>query len=232
MKAGSNKLQLDFRPLDPTKISSVTVTLSASEVDPSFEKCLDSKYCLRILDDGSDAGFEMRNKNGYQLGCLQDKAMESTLKGTCERWVGCLKAGGTEAKNSETEGAKQIKFLTTLMRAAGVKGETGPSSLLQGARLDHHQKDNSCIDPAIEDPEAMSCECMESFHKQCNDADDEACFKKAICDHKGVCTRWKEENDCAVGLSLATLGQRATQTGSSQGDLDKTVEAKGGDTCN
>jgi len=259
MHTGSNKLQVDFHPDNKAEKSEASCHLGARIVDAQFETCLDTKNCLSVLGDGSSAGFAIRNVNKNQLDCLEEKEMPTSLQATCNKWVGCLKAGGelsemkpptsptvqslnrdpmvetgketmTTVLKSTSKGQQTIDFLKALLRAAGAEKQSavGSSSLVQGSRLGQQRGAKECIDPAVEDPEAVECECMNAFINKCGSAD-EACFLQSLCAYQGICDSWKEEN---CESSMASLGLRATKATSAQNDLDASVQDKGGDTCN
>jgi len=204
MDAGPNSIQIDLYPVDPAKPSKAVIWLQAYKIDKHFEHCLDAKNCLGLMGDGTAAGFELGNVNAEQLKCLEGYPT-AKLKRKCNQWLKCLRGSEANMRRSSkrlsesnmkiailkseldlfTEAEKLTEFLKAFLRAAGVNmamsmsGETGESL--------------TCVDPAIEDPEAWECNCMQEMIDACNGID-ETCFANRMCGRSDVCAHWKKAN--------------------------------------
>jgi len=196
--------------------SSAEISLRASNVAPFVDKCMTVKDCLQVLGDGSNASFKIRNSNVVQLACLrgQHGSMSEPVKNKCEEWEACLP---DEAKQS----------IATLLGAA--IGKSDAKSLTEKAAAQTKEDPNTCIDPSSDDPEAWSCECMESMEEQCSGEDrkkeKEECYREKICGAKKICQSWKEDN--CDSESLATLASKRQHALASTSDaLDTSLTGK------
>merc|ERR1712228_442331 len=55
-----------------------------------------------------------------------------------------------------------------------------------------------CINPAIQDAEAWTCDCFDEMQAQCANvhATEEVCLRAQMCGHARVCEEWKQTAGC------------------------------------
>merc|ERR1719359_981605 len=91
MHHGVNELTIDFHIRDLSKQSHADIELGARNVDALFESCLSVTTCLKVLGDGSAAGYAIQNRNEIQLSCLEGKIGSSSFVfRKCNKWTRCL----------------------------------------------------------------------------------------------------------------------------------------------
>jgi len=215
MHAGINQVTINFHPKDLAKPSLAILELEARRVDAQFEDCLDVTNCLKVLGDGSAAGYAIRNQNPLQLACLMGTiGSSSSVSQKCNEWTGCLSSD------------QQTK-LKVLMRAAGIQPGTGLVENM-GANAANRSRETpaGCVDPKLDDAESMQCECYVQWHKECggDDNDDlEACIKTKMCNEATVCDDWKEEECPDMMMAISDGGKLS----SNRSEMTKRTEASG-----
>jgi len=116
----------------------------------------------------------------------------------------------------------QIRTLTAVIQATFspkaqwiTNDECSESSLLDQASLlstveTSTFRQDGCIDPSVDEPDAWACECLDHAVDVCGGTNEE-CFTNLMCDSNGeanICESWKEAN-CNLDGAAIDLQQRA-----------------------
>jgi len=220
------RVRVLFYPTAPSKPSFAKIWMEAYKVDANVDACMAVKDCLDELGDGSDAAYELRNKNGAQLKCLSgdQSGMSSALKAKCSVWDTCVATSGKKA------------FLLALLTGA----EKQPA-LLAGASVTNETRfaadASNCVNPSVDDAESWDCECAEEMSATCSGGahageDLEECIHTLMCANSNVCCSWKQGH-CASPTCAGSLMEERSQAstkvatrGKLHDDLDGTVSGK------
>jgi len=219
-----------FTPIEKGSPSGAIAKIQGKGIDESVDACMTTKLCMPKLGDGSNAAFELRNSNDLQYKCLASGAgsLSSHLQSECTAWVICLP--------DETE--EVLKVLLKISGASLTSSSLADKVSTQG-NLTSSVDPNSCIDPAVDDPESWDCECAKDMTTSCGGVD-EACFKRILCGKAEICQTWKDDAECSTFLiqksedeisgthSSEALGQRSQEMASSGivASLDGSVQGK------
>jgi len=98
----------------------------------------------------------------------------------------------------------------------------------------------SCVDPAVDDAESWSCDCLSEMQANCRRVahldgySEELCLRAQMCGHARVCEHWKQDAQCQTptlmklreGLEGRRLldARAAPRRTLPNGDSDKFVE--------
>jgi len=137
-------------------------------------------------------------------------------------------------KSAPVEKVEIISFLKAFLGAAGVKKDHSAAdqlSLVDG--IPHVHESNTCLDPAVEDPESWECNCMETLIKACGGID-EKCFNRHMCGRKDLCDHWSRANcEGVTTTSKPSMIARSTRVSTKHheedtlgSDLDATTMGK------
>jgi len=238
-------LEITLVPTGADKKPSATILLRALSVDNSFQQCMEYGLCTGTLIKQGSAGYKLRQSSKLQIECLLSKYTPE-VKAACEEWKKCLPKPKQDMLIAMLTAAKAGKRLQNALVEIGVAGslsqfgedkvmtdEEGSESKF-GEGEGNDAKDatviakESCLDPAVDDPEAWECACMKAMVEVCGGVDS-ACFHKKMCEYKGVCKEWQDEH-CENGLLLASISARAEQNKTpaslAQGQLDTSLRGK------
>jgi hypothetical protein len=202
-------IRAEFARISASAASSGQLWLMATDVDQYVEDCMAVKDCLSNLGDGSKEAYKLRNDNKKQLKCLSatTDAARDAINLKCKPWVKCL------AKD-----AGRISKLKSLLAA----GQEGSSMLIAisdrdamastsgwGTRRRKPVQDQSeCIDPATDDPESWSCDCVQDLIDECGGIH-ASCFRTQMCQSTEICTSWKKSH-CPGWSSLISKSNEST----------------------
>ena len=124
---------------------------------------MEAKECLKNIPVGHDDGFAFRNDNKMQLECLKGvrESMSGKQWSICGQWKACM----------DSEHQQHLKQY--------LEATVGTTS--SGAA-----ENEVCFDPAVDDPEAVQCNCYESALARCTSGESEAeCIRKFLVAHCG-----------------------------------------------
>jgi hypothetical protein len=208
---GTVRLVLQRTP--GTSHSRARIEFDARKVATITNECMDVKACLNVFGDGSVAGFQIRNDNSLQLACLQNQmqSMTQAQKDKCAEWKACL------SQNPST-----METLKTFLEVAFATA----TGLIQTQKVTRTQV---CVDPAVDDPESLECNCYDNALATCQPAEaTDICLKRFMCNSAGICDSWKqgrcsgqglltEQNHSQSDAGIALLEKRQARTAASSG---------------
>jgi len=160
-----------------------------ARVDQYVEDCMAVKDCLASLGDGSEAAFKLRNDNKEQLKCLiaTNDAARDAINSKCRPWVTCLKrdSGRIDKLKRLLEAGQESSAMLMAISDGSASKRDGAASKIRGP--------GECIDPAVDDAEAWSCDCMQDLVDACSGIDAD-CFRTKMCQSSEVCDEWKQSH--------------------------------------
>jgi len=210
-------IRIEFTPTNPQQNAIAEVYVNAEGVDPEMDDCMAVKECLKLLGDGSESAFRLRNNNTKQWRCLtaSTKAKRKAISKHCAPWEKCL---------SRETGRKEK--LVAVLGAAFRRNKKNAALIISG--LSMKEDPNTCVDPSVDDPESWECACIEHMVKECGGTNEE-CFNNFMCKEGSICCSWKQahceaSDHCQASLigqsnasatkvtvNSAALSQRANQ---------------------
>jgi len=218
-----------FVPINKGKSSSAEAKIEGKGVDESVDKCMTTKLCMNKLGDDTDAAFELRNSNHLQYKCLVSGAnsLSSHLQLECTAWEVCLPAE-----------SKDILKVLLKISGASLTGSSFADKVSAQGNLSTSLDPNTCVNPAVDDPESFECECLSDMETTCGGVDED-CFKGILCGKAEICQTWKDDAGCTTLIqkseaeisgthSIEALRQRIQESASSGIDasLDGSLHGK------
>merc|ERR1719446_1906516 len=113
----------------------------------------------------------------------------------CGQWVKCL---------SDEQQSEVMQNLKTFMEVALAEPSGTVSATTTNA--------DNCIDPAVDDPEQLQCNCCEVAMKSCqcspcSPEEKATCLKTYMCGKESICQKWKESH-CEPELIELAMARR------------------------
>jgi len=163
----------------------------------SFADCEDFKVCLDTMSGSDEEVQKLRNSNALQLACLEQPV---ALSPGCAKWRGCLTYEREVALYSLLKAA-DVHSSDFSRRASAVNSSTAtdvPTPMPTTQSATDTVAIDFCLNPAIADAEAWTCDCFDEMKAQCASvgATEEVCIRAQMCGHARVCQEWKQNAGC------------------------------------
>jgi hypothetical protein len=187
---GPSRIRVVIKPTDCSQQVKAFVKVRGFNVKQSAAMCMDSKMCLRELDQDNEADSNLRNSNQAQLQCLTG----ASTSDSCQRWKNCLN------QNQVDEATLLAILQASLPQSPGSLAELEPASKTSTGDV----VTGSCVHPANDDPESWECECGEILLTQCA-ASSEAlkdCIHRNMCASADVCDAWKDNEGACSSMFI------------------------------